>query len=148
MTRKMTFVLLPMALFVTAIAGCGHTTVATGQVTVDGQPLSRGNIVFQPADGNGPSQGAAVTEGRYRVEVAPGAKIVQITGMRKLPYNLKDQQQAAFAKKAAELGDASGTYECVDPTFAKAEGNSSRVEIKLGSQTIDFALKKPPAKRQ
>jgi hypothetical protein len=120
--------------------GCSQSTIATGQVTLDGKPLSKGQIVFQPADGNGPSSGATVVEGRYRVDLVPGKKVVQITGMRRLPFNLKDPQQAAFAAEAAKHGDTSGTYECVDLSLSNAEGNRVNVEVKLGSQALDFAL--------
>ncbi len=54
-------------------AGCGGGLVSvTGTVTLDGKPVDEGSVSFQPADGNGPSGGAPVKDGRF--EVTPGLK--------------------------------------------------------------------------
>ena len=51
-----------------------------GTVTVDGQPLERGKIDFQPADDNGPMAAAVIKAGKYECPVMPGTKTVRITG--------------------------------------------------------------------
>jgi len=55
-----------------ASAGCGNSggrlTIA-GDVTLDGEPLEKGSISFRPKPGtSSPSAGAAVSNGRFRVD--------------------------------------------------------------------------------
>ena len=57
--------------------GCGSDTGGrisiSGRVTYDGHPLPAGRILFTPADGNpGPSAGAIIEEGRYRLRAEEG----------------------------------------------------------------------------
>jgi hypothetical protein len=71
-------------LLVVFVAGCGASTPIQGTVTLDGHPVSDGSISFEPADGAGPSFGAAITEGRFQVSreapVTGGTKRVRIRG--------------------------------------------------------------------
>jgi hypothetical protein len=66
------------------VAGCGGAIRVQGTVTLDGQPVSDGNISFAPVDGAGPSFGAAIKEGQFQVPgdatVTAGAKLVRIRG--------------------------------------------------------------------
>jgi hypothetical protein len=72
-----------------SIAGCGHGNLVTveGNVTVGGKPADDGTITFNPADGQGPSAGTAVKNGKYQFAGAkglpPGAKNVEITATLK-----------------------------------------------------------------
>ena len=98
---------------------------------------------FQPADGHGASCGGPIVDGQYRVEVAPGEKTVQIIGLKTVRYDRNNAAQAGLADAAAARGDTSGTYDCVDRTITAAEGNHAKIEVKPGSQTLDFDLKQP-----
>lgn len=78
-------VLLPL---LWACAGCGDGRVTVrGEVTFDGQPVEKGVIAFEPADGAGPMAGGEIRDGKYVLSgdsaVTPGEKIVRITGVRK-----------------------------------------------------------------
>ena len=70
-----------------ACLGCG-TSLATveGTVTFDGKPVESGSIVFEPADGAGPSAGGQIQNGKYKLAgeagVMPGKKVVRITAIR------------------------------------------------------------------
>ena len=70
-----------------ACLGCG-TGLATveGTVTFDGKPVESGSIVFEPADGAGPSAGGQIQNGKYQLAgeagVMPGKKVVRITAIR------------------------------------------------------------------
>jgi len=60
----------------------------SGTVTIDGQPLSEGNIKFIPLSGtSGPPSGTAVSAGRFAIDSAagtfPGNFRVEITANRK-----------------------------------------------------------------
>lgn len=68
-----------------AIVGCGaddERRTLAGMVTVDSAPLADGAIRFEPVDGQGPTAGATIVDGRYQVDVAPGKKRVAIEGFR------------------------------------------------------------------
>ena len=82
-----TYVVIAFACLLIACAGCGKRDLSiSGAVTFDGQPVDEGSIVFEPADGKGPTVGGTIESGRYSVtsaaEVLPGAKVVRITAVR------------------------------------------------------------------
>ena len=71
-----------------AFSGCGDgKVVVRGVVNVDGQPIEEGSISLEPADGQGPTTGGMIKEGKYELTgnaaVSPGDKIVRIVGLRK-----------------------------------------------------------------
>lgn len=70
------------------VAGCGGRQISvSGAVTFDGRPVEDGTLVFEPADGKGPTMGGRIEGGRYEVTgqagVLPGKKIVRIRAVRK-----------------------------------------------------------------
>src|SRR6266567_3471918 len=59
------------------IAGCNQglaVGTVTGDVTLDGQPLKGGRVLFTPIDGQGQTGGATIADGRFKAEV-PVAKM-------------------------------------------------------------------------
>src|SRR3954451_19184404 len=64
------------------LLGCGGTrTAVSGAVTYDGAPLANGTISFFPVDGQGPTNGGPISNGKYSVrDLVPGQKRVEITG--------------------------------------------------------------------
>ena len=52
----------------------------SGNVTLDGQPVTSGAIMFAPADGSPDISQTELVDGQYKVECLPGEKIVQIAG--------------------------------------------------------------------
>lgn len=90
MAYRRTSMLVPTVLMFAGLllagAGCsgdGQVSVS-GTVTAAGQPIDEGTIRFEPADGKGPSTGAAITAGNYSTRVTPGAKKVQIKGYQQV----------------------------------------------------------------
>lgn len=149
MDRTMTMLVAAVGLLGLAAGGCGgSSSTVSGNVTYDGQPVENGAISFLPADGKGPTVGAQITEGYYRVrEISPGEKIVQIEGLKEIPVALTTAELAQQAEEAARHGrrpDAADLQASTIP--ADAEGNNATVEVKPGKQTLDFHLK-PPAER-
>jgi hypothetical protein len=70
------------------LTGCGDgKVIVRGDVKVDGEPIEEGSISLEPADGQGPTTGGMIKEGKYELTgnaaVAPGHKIVRIVGLRK-----------------------------------------------------------------
>jgi hypothetical protein len=78
---KFTAAAIVSAMLITTF-GCGNSGPISihGIVTVDGQPLERGKIDFQPADGKGPTAAAEIKEGKYECSAMPGTKTVRISG--------------------------------------------------------------------
>ena len=139
--RRMT-ASLATAFLLVIVSGCQQATTISGEVTYEGQPLKKGNITFQPADGHGPSSGGQIVDGHYRLTATPGAKKVHVNGLETVKYNMSNPTEAGLAKACADRGDTSGTYDRVDPSIAKAMGNGADVEVRVGAQTVDFPLKR------
>ncbi len=79
---------LALALALVALAGCADNTLEVrGTVAYDDKPVAYGTISFEPADGEGPTSGGEITDGKYelkdRAKLTPGAKIVRIRASHK-----------------------------------------------------------------
>ena len=89
--------LLSALLLAVMIAGCSSKPVGStvkGTVTLDGQPLATGRILFVAIDQSSPSAEAAITAGQFEALVPPGEKRVEIrapkvTGKKKM-YDTPD----------------------------------------------------------
>jgi hypothetical protein len=59
------------------VAGCARgpaTGKVNGEVTLDGQPLTKGHVEFSPLDGQGQTGGAIIANGQFSAEI-PVAKM-------------------------------------------------------------------------
>ena len=79
---------LVSAVICLVLIGCGDgKVVVKGTVKVDGKPADEGLINFAPMDGQGPSTGGKIENGKYVLEgpaaVVPGKKRVSIAPVRK-----------------------------------------------------------------
>lgn len=69
--------------------GCGAkdegpvTALVKGTVKIDGAPIVKGDIIFEPADGQGPAAAGVITEGQFEFESPVGTKKVMIYASRK-----------------------------------------------------------------
>ena len=123
--------------------GCNTSPASvSGTVTYNGQPVASGEISFTPADGKGPTAGGPIAAGKYSVaDVAPGPKIVQVTALSSFQFAKSTEELAEQAAAAGNRPVEPPPLEDLVP--ANAVGNGQQVEIKAGSQTLDFDLKKP-----
>lgn len=73
-----------VAILLAASIGCGNsgTVSVNGEVTLDGKPVTEGNIQFTAVDGYGRSAAAQIIDGRYSIDAPPGKKRVEIFAMR------------------------------------------------------------------
>src|SRR5438876_9410259 len=74
--------------------GCsGNLATVEGNVTFDGQPVEKGSIIFEPADGVGPVAGGTIENGKYRLNweegLVPGKMIVRISAVRPTGRKIK-----------------------------------------------------------
>lgn len=124
------------ALVVAAVSilntGCdkGLSTV-NGTVTVDGNPVQQGAIIFEPADGQGPTAGTTIEAGKYEAKTTPGDKKVRITG-----FEIVGQQPAYKGMKDSPMRDVVND---VVPEQYNRDSNLTLTVEKSGT-TGDFAL--------
>jgi hypothetical protein len=112
--------------------GCGESGPVrcdvTGSVTLDGQPVEEGEVLFIPADGIGSSDACPIVAGEFRGDVAPGSKRVEISATKDtgetaadgLPdyQNIIPVQYNRESKLTAEVGQGDGS----SLTFALESG--------------------------
>src|SRR3954470_999467 len=82
-----------------AAAGCsGSESSVSGTVNMDGQPLKEGDIIFEPADGQGSPAAGKIVDGKYTIKIAPGMKKVRINASR--PTKKPDPVMGAAARES------------------------------------------------
>jgi hypothetical protein len=126
--------------------GCQQSNTLSGAVTYNGEPVQKGSIAFQSADG-GRSFGADIASGRYKVDMShPGKHTVLIRGVheRQAPQSTEEAIRQYEEAKAAGKATLDHYGQPADYVPEDAEGNSQTIEIQPGAQTVDFALSGPP----
>lgn len=125
-------------LFVTGLIGCGgvsdapETVSITGAVSLDGETISKGEIIFRSADGGGGRADAGVIkDGTYTIDSTLGKKTVEIRSMRPV---------AGAVEQTLETGETGMDIEQYipeqfnDKTALTADISSS------GDTTFDFPM--------
>lgn len=140
-----TFAILVALRCVIATTGCGYDLAEVeGRVTYEGQPIAKGAISLMPADGNGPSIGAVIENGKYRIsQVQPGVKIIHIEAVKVVPFARSSQEMQAMHEANKARGNNSGLIDPADIVPRNAIGNGAQHEIVPGHQTLDLDLKRP-----
>lgn len=143
------YILFP--LLTIACAGCGSSgpprAAVEGMVTVGGQPLSAGRIIFTPiAPNQGPAASARITGGKYQFPKSTGAvvgnNLVQVEADMNLGFALDDEE--AFSKRSIALLPASpiphefGSNSKLSVDIKPGEVNKYDVPIPAASQTVDY----------
>ena len=109
--------------------------VITGRVTLNDEPLPQGAISLYPLS-RGPSAGAVINAGSYRMEAFPGSYRVEITGSK-----------VVGQKKRYDTPDS--PMDDVLESIVPADYNSASKlvqEVKLDTKTVDFKLVTPAGK--
>jgi hypothetical protein len=129
------FALLALLLISLMVAGCGDpTTSVTGTVTLDGQPLEKAIVQFQPERENDrPAVVLTDASGRYRVAVTP------------VPFRVVILCQRVAGQRKDEFdpdGPLVDFFEDVVPEqYMTWETTPLRVEPQAGRTTVaDFSL--------
>lgn len=116
------------------LTGCGSRNglmEISGSVTCDGKPVQNGTVNFLPADGNGPTAGAIVSDGRYSVKLSPGKKQVRIEA-----FKVVGQRRYRPNDPTSPMVDV---QEQILPERYNTKSELSR-EITYDAYTYDFAL--------
>jgi hypothetical protein len=120
-----------LAVAAVGLAGCGSGKVKIGgEVTVAGEPVVQGTIRFAPADGNGPTDGATIDQGRYTAEVLRGAKTVQIE---------------AFKKVGEAPHDRNDPSSPILPVYETLTKHETTTEVTGASDSLNFDIPAPAA---
>lgn len=126
-------VMLAVALAI-AGAGCSKGPAfgeLSGQVTLDGKPLTHGAIRFLPADGNTAAAGASIIDGRYAAKVMVNTCKVSISAPSSTPPANSGDPETAKGVIALPTN-------LVPPQYnVKTE---LTVDVKQGEATQDFHL--------
>jgi hypothetical protein len=132
--------------------GCGpklpQTSPVSGKVTVAGQPVTTGRIMFQPENGR-PAIGAIEPDGTYRLTTFQrddGA----VSGKHRVTIEAFEgptvKNPTTFAEEVGGKGSltpASGKFArrwIVPETYAQRDSSPLTAEVKPGTNTIDFKL--------
>lgn len=119
--------------------GCGDgvpRATVSGEVLLDGQPLSQGAIKFVPMEGTtGVVTGTEIKDGRYELPqaagAAPGWNRVEITAVKKTGEMVQDPLGPIGSKIEMETS-------AIAPRFNS--GSELKVEIQPGDNTHDFKV--------
>lgn len=129
---------LSAAVFAASIIGCGgapegpKTAPVTGQVTLDGEPVAEGEIIFRPSEGgDGRSDAGAIRNGNYTMESTLGAKRVEIRAMRPV---------AGAVEETLETGETGIAVEQYIPEKFNDKSELTADVQDSADNKIDFAL--------
>lgn len=138
------FAVVVLALPVVAAAGCSrHASQLSGQVSLDGRPLTTGVVTLTPV-GDGPSAYAAIgTDGRYSIHTGAAA------GLEPGEYVVTVAANAAAGKgNGVEASGGKGLLPLITPPeYLDRARSPLRAKIVPGSQVIDFNLESKRSKK-
>lgn len=131
---------LTATLLTAAAAGCSGPNAAsvTGTVTLDGQPLTTGNVSFYPDGGSGaPAYGQIDANGRYSLStgtdagLAPGKYIAVVVATKDppQPYDATGSEVPPIPITPARYGNV--------------QTSDLRFDVKAGNNDISLALQSP-----
>lgn len=130
--------------FVILFAGCSGGAGAgpvlydvSGNVALDGKPVSSGEILFRATDGKQQTAAGKIVDGKYSLRSEAGAKRVEISSMQKV-----EGKMAA----SGTPGEPSTTPLVEEAIPARYNSDSSLTEtVKSdGKNQFDFKLKSAP----
>jgi hypothetical protein len=121
-----------------AVCGCSRgpgypSATVSGTVTIDGQPVPKGQITFSPAaHGQGPVIGSKIAQGKYRCERVP-------LGQHRVTF-------AAQAEAMSTIIDVSTgqKHEVPKDILPPRYLSGLDAEVKAGKTLLDFPLQTKP----
>lgn len=131
-----------LLLVVTAlsVAGCGSKTHVSGKVTLNGQPVTSGNITWFST--KGPPVTATIANGRYEIDnVLEGNCIVTVVQMPQgglSPDEHGDMKKLTTNTKSAALSKTSTNG--LPSRYADTTTSPLTFTVKKGKNEIDLAL--------
>lgn len=119
------------------LVGCQQSDLLQGKVTYNGEAVKKGSITFLSADGEGSGFSAQIADGAYASDrLKLGKHIAIVRGVENAGPVSKEE---SIKQRQTNPHGLARDYIPED-----AKGNSQRVDITGGAQTLDFALEGPP----
>lgn len=126
------------------LAGCGGsdgppTFRVSGKVTLDGQPVNKGQITFKDAAGQTKSMAAEVQNGAYSFLCTAGQKKIEITSLRKV----EGKQHKFGGNPGDPIGpnNSADIYEEAIPAVYNTQTTLEQEVKSSGSNQFNFDLK-------
>ena len=140
MKRIIKLPLIPLTLFATLTCGCGGsagpaTVAVQGLVSLNGDLIETGSILFEPKDGKGAPVSAHIIQGSYSASVEPGAKIVRIRAPK-----VVGQELVYPGSEDSPMTDT--IVELIPASFNR---HSELERDIVADDTVDFALATKPS---
>jgi hypothetical protein len=135
---------LTLAALVLSLSGCSGEPAVTGTVTLNGEPVDGGAIIFTPDGVSGLKAAARIVDGKFTIPAGGGLSV----GLNRVEILWKKKT----GKQIAVPGDAGHTTDetiQVVPDVYNAR-STLKEEVKEGSNTFTFELKgkaTPPGRR-
>ena len=134
-------------LFLSLIVGCGRPQLPLGQVrgrlTLDGEPIAKAKIWFEPVAGGRPSYGESDRSGYYSVRynakrkgALPGEHTVRVSTFQEA-YEPLEGEDTVDSEEAALIESNPGRAEEIPAKYLEAP---LTVTVEEGSNTIDLTL--------
>lgn len=123
-----------VALFL--ITGCGKADdvgTVEGTITLNGEPVDSGEIVFRDPSRQVRSASGRITNGQYAVESLPASMQVEIWAFREVPGKFVEHNPGVKVPL---------TEQYIPPEYN--EKSEIQVEVMKGHNAFDFALQKAP----
>jgi hypothetical protein len=118
-----------------ALAGCGAATTGevSGTVTFEGTPVEDGWIDFLPIDGNGPTTGAKVMNGKFTVANVPVGKAKVVVSAKKIigQVPLYPTPDSPKRPQIAQM---------LPPRFSDQQQTELRYDVSAGKNEKNFDL--------
>jgi hypothetical protein len=134
----MSRVLFAAALLSALLAtGCfsSSTGTVTGNVTVNGKPLEKGQITFSPGGNEGGTAGGEIANGKYEVpDLAPAQYHVSVQATPDVKIVMPGDPETKRTLTDEELRAR------IDPLPKDTTGKEQTIDVKRGKQTLDFKL--------
>jgi hypothetical protein len=107
----------------------------TGSVTIDGEPIPQGVVQFVAADGQTPTGGGVIKDGKYQAKVPPGEKKVLVLGTKVVGQEPEypDDPKSTMRDKLETV---------TPPQYNATHLTPLKATITNAPQTIDFKLTK------
>lgn len=131
---------IAVTLSVLLLAGCAgggpdDRGEVRGTVRLDGQPVEKGSIVFQPTGGNsGPTSGATIQDGTYHVPAKKGPAV----GANRIEIRAQRKTGRKVPARPPMTGEEDEIVEAIPARYN--EESTLVEEIKPGENVIDFDL--------
>jgi hypothetical protein len=125
-----TLLFLPLGLLLIGCAPAVTTVSIQGKVTLDGQPLAKGDILFTHADPQHGQEAGKIANGEYTANVHPGANKVSIRATREVPGKFGPMGTEPLLEDIIPAKYNSATTLGVDVTKEKKDGYDFALESK------------------